>query len=162
MLAFSIELDCGRVNLESWSFVPGQCGESGGVDSQVPLTKLSSTRQALLQDPCDVQMERWRARLDLCNQFLPSAWSVQVAIKPGATFATAKKKDGTVHSKYICESDVSTTSDLKYILIDWSKQLRLIENHPLFHTTNYFIGLSCLLWWHVNHIFVTRKVTPCC
>jgi len=67
MLAFSIEADCGRVNPESWSFVPGQCGESSGVDSRVPLTKLSSTRRALSQDPHDVQMESWRARLDLCN-----------------------------------------------------------------------------------------------
>jgi len=91
--------------------VPGQCGESGGVDSRVPLTKLSLTRWALLQDPHEIQMASWRARLDLCNQFLPSAQLVQVVIKPGTTFAMAKKMGGTMHSKHIGESDVSTASD---------------------------------------------------
>ena len=93
--------------------MPGQCGESSGVDSRVPLTKLSSTRRALLQDPCDVQMERWRARLDLCNRFLPSAQLVEVVIDPSTTFVTKKKMGGTMRSKYIGESDVSTASDLK-------------------------------------------------
>jgi len=92
--------------------MPGQCGDSGGADSWVPLTKLSSTRWALLQDPCEIQMERWRARLDLCNQFLPSAQPVQAVIRPGATFATAKKMGKSRHSKHIGESDVSTASDL--------------------------------------------------
>jgi len=113
MLAFSIEADHGQVNPESWSFVPGQCGESGGADSRVPLTKQSSTRRPLSQDPHDIQMERWRARMDLCNQFLPSsARPVQVVIKPGVTFATAKKMGGTMCSKHIGESDISTASDL--------------------------------------------------
>ena len=111
MLAFSIETDHGQVNPESWSFVPGQSGESGGVESRVPLTKLSLTKQALSQDPRDIQMERWRARLDLCSQFLPSAQPVQAVIKPGMTFAMAKKMGGTMHSKHISESDVSTASD---------------------------------------------------
>jgi len=91
--------------------VPGQCGESGGVDSRVPLTKLSLTRWALLQDPHEIQMASWRARLDLCNQFLPSARPVQVVIEPRAMFMIAKKMGGMMSSKHISEFDVSTASD---------------------------------------------------